>query len=157
VEKKTTSSILLDKAAEDRIPKFKMSELKLGKVLGRGGFCVVKEVTNITLDDESEREHSGHKLGDEHDIHNIVQDRKFMAQHCIRSGKDYRYALKILQDSTRRDPHTFVSGVVDLAVESRFLAVVRHPNSTSDLIFLFSFMDFLFIHSLFIGKNKTPL
>jgi len=106
------------------------TELDLGRVLGRGGFCVVKEITNIKLDKsidaDDDTKHS--QLDDEHHIYNIIQDRKFMAAHCIRSGRDYRYAIKILQDSVRKDPQTFVSGVVDLAVEARFLSVVRHPN-----------------------------
>ena len=127
VSKKTVNSTILDKEAEDRIPKFKMSELNIGKVLGRGGFCVVSEITNIKLED-NEKDGNNNKIDDEHHIYNIVQDRNFMASHCIRSGKDYRYALKILQDSTRKDPQTFVSGVVDLAIEARFLSVVRHPN-----------------------------
>ena len=134
VAEKTKNSTILDKEAEDRIPKFKMSELNLGKVLGRGGFCVVNEITKITLADNGEDgKKSGdgnsiHQLDDEHHIYNIVQDRKFMSSHCIRSGRDYRYALKILQESSHKDPQTFVSGVVDLAIESRFLSVVRHPN-----------------------------
>jgi hypothetical protein len=33
-----------------------------------------------------------------------------------------------VQDSSRNDAQTFINAVVDLAVESRFLAVVRHPN-----------------------------
>ena len=134
VAEKTKNTTILDKEAEDRIPKFKMSELNLGKVLGRGGFCVVNEITKITLSENNNNGENGkkdganNKLDDEHQIFNIVQDRNFMASHCIRSGRDYRYALKILQESSYKDPHTFVSGVVDLAIESRFLSVVRHPN-----------------------------
>lgn len=127
VAKKTENTTLLDKEAEDRIPKFKMSELDLGRVLGRGGFCVVKEITKISLAGKDEG-NGEKKMDDEHHIYNIIQDRNFMASHCIRSGRDCRYALKILQDSSRKDAQTFVSGIVDLAVEARFLSVVRHPN-----------------------------
>ena len=51
-----------------------------------------------------------------------------MAQHCIRKGKDCRYAIKRVQESSRGDAQLFVNAVVDLAIESRFLAVIRHPN-----------------------------
>jgi hypothetical protein len=51
-----------------------------------------------------------------------------MAQHCIRQGKDCRYAIKRMQESCKKDPQLFINAVVDLAVEARFLAVVRHPN-----------------------------
>ena len=120
-------------------------ELKLGRVLGRGGFCVVNEVTKITLAAKgsnngeatttstttttmNNNNNNNNKLEDEHQIHNVVQDRAFMAQHCIRRGKDCRYAIKRVQEASRKDPQLFINAVVDLAIESRFLAVVRHPN-----------------------------
>lgn len=97
-------------------------------MLGRGGFCVVSEITQITLLKGDTPQSNGNRSEDEHYIHNIVQDRAFMAQHCIRQGKDFRYAVKRVQETSRNDPQTFINAVVDLAVESRFLAVVRHPN-----------------------------
>lgn len=112
-------------------PNAKNTELKVGKVLGRGGFCVVKEITKITLQANGgggTKPPQQPKTNDEHYIANIVQDRGFMAQHCIRQGKDYRYAIKLVQESSRNDPQVYVNAVVDLAVESRFLSVVRHPN-----------------------------
>ena len=131
VEKKTKDSVILDVKAEERIPKFQLKELTIGKVLGRGGFCVVNEITKITLSKDggaTTSSSANNKSDDEHYIANVVQDRAFMAQHCIRQGKDYRYAIKMVQPSSRKDPHVFINAVVDLAVESRFLAVVRHPN-----------------------------
>lgn len=157
VDKKTKGTVVLDKEAEDRIPKFDndgrfipvlfevtgrfrsgvltlplfpcATELTLGKVLGRGGFCVVTEITKITLlDDSNGKSEANHKIDDEHRIHDIVQDREFMSAHCIRQGKDYRYAIKQIQDSVRSSADMFVNALVDLALEARFLSVVRHPN-----------------------------
>lgn len=110
-------------------------ELSLGRVLGRGGFCVVNEITKIKLKNKPNAKdgntangsHPGDD-GDEQQLHNIVQDRAFMETYCIRSGKDCRYAIKRLQDSVRKDAQTYINGVVDLAVEARFLSVIRHPN-----------------------------
>jgi hypothetical protein len=104
--------------------------LTLGRVLGRGGFCVVSEVTKIVLQkNEDSMEVDGtEKMDDEHAIYNVVQDRSFMETHCIRKGKDCRYALKKLQESSKNSAQTFINGVVDLAVEARFLSVIRHPN-----------------------------
>ncbi|VEU35947.1 unnamed protein product [Pseudo-nitzschia multistriata] len=65
---------------------------------------------------------------DENSIHNIVQDRSFMARHTIRQGKDYRYAIKRVQDKSKTDAQHYVNSVVDLATEARFLAVIRHAN-----------------------------
>jgi len=131
VGKKTAGSVLLDTHAEGRIPKFKLEELQLGRVLGRGGFCVVSDVTNITLL-EGDTSQNGPSRHDEHYIHNIVQDRDFMARHFTRvskeQGKDYRYAIKKVQDKSKKDPQHYVNAVVDLAIESRFLTVIRHAN-----------------------------
>ena len=105
--------------------------MTLGKVLGRGGFCVVTEVTKITLQEDNGsngKAQSASKLDDEHRIHDIVQDREFMSNHCIRQGKDYRYAVKQIQESVRSSADTYVNALVDLALEARFLSVVRHPN-----------------------------
>jgi serine/threonine protein kinase len=88
----------------------------------------VKEVKNITLKNENSPDPAGGKSDDEFYIHGIVQDRKFMAQHCIRHGKDCRYAIKRVQDKSREDAQVYINAVVDLAVEARFLSVVRHPN-----------------------------
>jgi hypothetical protein len=94
-----------------------LSELKVGRVLGRGGFCVVNEVTKITLAKGAEETSVAVNTSeDEHYIHNIVQDRAFMAQHCIRQGKDCRYAIKSVQDSSRKEPQLFINAVVDLAI-----------------------------------------
>lgn len=89
----------------------------------------MSEVTNISLEQSDEVSTSGKEnVQDERQIHNIVQDRAFMEVHCVRQGKDCRYAVKRLQESSTKDAQTFINGVVDLAVEARFLAVVRHPN-----------------------------
>lgn len=101
--------------------------------MGRGGFCVVHEVPSITLKDGKAASNGANGGGedDEHRIHNIVQDRAFMAAHFTRQGKDKkncRYAIKVVQESSRKGAQLFVNAVVDLAIEARFLAVVRHPN-----------------------------
>jgi len=136
VKKKTAHSVILDTAAEERIPKFDNQELKLGRVLGRGGFCVVNEITKIQLLSAENggaaaaaaAQHKKVDAEDEYQIHNIVQDRAFMEKYCIRKGKDARYAIKQIQDSCKKDAHTFVNGIVDLAIEARFLSVIRHGN-----------------------------
>lgn len=110
------------------------TEISLGKVLGRGGFCVVHEIAKISLLHEKNSTDDPQLLpklfaDDEHAIHNIVQNRPFMEAHCLRGkGKDCRYALKRLQESCLENAQTYINGVVDLAIEARFLSVVRHPN-----------------------------
>ena len=61
-------------------------------------------------------------------VDDIVQDRGFMATHFVRGeGKNFRYAIKVLQESVRKDPQLYVRSVLDLVVEMRYLAVLRHP------------------------------
>ena len=132
VEKKTKGSVVLDPEAEQKIPKFDLDELTIGRVLGRGGFCVVNEISKITLKKQAastgSSNNSDHANADESAIINVVQDRSFMEKYCIRDKKDARYAIKKLQDSAWSNPQTFINGIVDLAVEARFLSVIRHPN-----------------------------
>jgi hypothetical protein len=157
VEKKTKNSVVLDRAAEDRIPRFLMSEVTIGQVLGRGGFCVVQEITKIQLSSDGaaiaassshhhdDTTHNDDTTGDnhhddndnddddddqhyEHEFANLIQDRNFMAKQYRRRGKDYRYALKIVQESIKKDAQTYINGIVDLAIEARFLSVIRHSN-----------------------------
>ena len=59
---------------------------------------------------------------------NLVQDRAFMQRHYLRKGKDTRYAIKRLKSDVEDDAHIFINGIVDLAIEAKFLAVIRHPN-----------------------------
>lgn len=106
------------------------TELTLGRVLGKGGFCAVSEITKIVLKKKDHADAStSERLDDEHAIQNIVQDRSFMETHCLRGkDKDCRYALKVLLPSCKDNAQTYINGVVDLAVEARFLAVIRHPS-----------------------------
>jgi serine/threonine protein kinase len=63
-------------------------ELPLGRMLGRGAFCVVYEIKN-----------------------------------------DRRYVVKTLQSHTCfKDAQTYIHGVVDLAMEARFLLMLTHPH-----------------------------
>ena len=116
--------------------------MKLGRTLGRGGFCVVSEVVNITLRKDKDNEESNTAVNQHAHVHDydgvhdyddmyqhIIQDRQFMEAHCLRgSTKDCRYAIKKLHDSCYNDSSTFINGVVDLAIEARYLSVIRHSN-----------------------------
>lgn len=93
-------------------------QIRVGRVLGRGGFCVVCEVSGFDLDLENESE------GDEHEGYNARRD---LADRCLRNG-EARYAIKRLQEDVRKDDHTFRSGIVDLAMEAKFLTVLEHPH-----------------------------
>lgn len=140
VAEKSKASDIFDEEAEQALPKFKKSELNLGRVLGRGGFCVVNEIRKFKLEANSplDQNHTadGVIIDEEEDEFGelrydggvLVQDRKFISRRCLRQGKHARYAIKTLSDECLNDAERFVGGVIDLAVESRFLSVIRHPN-----------------------------
>ena len=111
-----------------------IAELDLGRVLGRGGFCNVMEIRNFNLEANSPLDtKDGGIIDEEEDEYGelrydggvLIQDRKFMARRCLRQGKHARYAIKMLSDDCLEDPERFVGGVIDLAVESRFLSVIQ--------------------------------
>ena len=108
----------------------------MGRSLGKGAFCVVTEVTKIKLSNKTASQNAPQQdkaqkeiYFDERMIQSVVQDRKFMEAHCLRgSHKDCRYAIKAVQASCHSDVQRYINGVVDLAVEARFLSVICHPN-----------------------------
>jgi hypothetical protein len=133
VDRKSKETSIFDLEAESRIPKFLIDELSIGKVLGRGGFCRVSEITKITLKSgNSGSELVGANSHASRDASSragaVLQDREFMQTFYLRNGKDYRYAIKMLKEDATGDVQTFINGVVDLAVEARFLSVIRHPK-----------------------------
>jgi len=129
---KERGSRIFDSNRERVFPRFHSSEIKLGNVLGRGGFCIVNDVSRITLrenwDKHAHKKKKSQLLEDEDQVTDLHQDRKFLGTHYLRRDKTSRYCIKTLRDEITDDPHTFVNGIVDLAIEARFLAVIRHPN-----------------------------
>ena len=112
-------------------------ELLIGKLLGRGGFCDVSELVDITLKREGDvNDGDGHHHSYSNGHHNEFTDRhtrEFIANHVIRQNEDTgkedaRYAVKQLSARTRLDQKKCVQGTVDIALEARFLSVLEHPN-----------------------------
>ena len=104
-----------------------MTEINFGRVLGKGGFCTVSTVDGVVLngDKNSTRQPSSN----ENEFFTVTQDREFISNNFIRDGK-HRYALKKLTPRLFEDtdPQHFVCGVIDLAMEVKFLSILRHPN-----------------------------
>ena len=57
-----------------------------------------------------------------------AESRQFISDHCIRKGGDARYALKILSKEVVEDQGNFIQGSIDMAVETRILSDIEHPN-----------------------------
>jgi len=141
------------KMAVGRIARLDKRELETGVKLGKGGFSTVWEISKVSLFkakpggndlmnfSEVIKENYGRKsfgivkVGDEDnrsdwkdtDLMNQEHDRKQIHKHHLRDGIS-RYAIKMLHSSYESDPQQHFSGIIDLAVETRFLSVIRHPN-----------------------------
>ncbi len=58
----------------------------------------------------------------------MTQNRSFIASHVNRNGQA-RYAIKRLSSGLSRNESTsFLSGVIDLALEAKYLSVIQHPH-----------------------------
>jgi hypothetical protein len=92
-----------------------------------------------TIDDHSTTELSEDHHHDVHVHYDIREARHYMTRRCQRQGTA-RYALKLLHDDL--SPVERARGMIDLAVEAKYLSVVWHPN-ISTLIFFFGFSSFV--------------
>ena len=66
----------------------------------------VKSIRLIDDNETSELDILGIENEDELYIQGVVQDRKFMQQHCLRNGTDCRYAIKSMLSICKGDPST---------------------------------------------------
>lgn len=117
VEALDKKSRIFDNCQADLFPRLRLTELKLEKLLGIGSFSVVHEIGSI----RTERPLENNRYESEE------EDRNFLQSHCTRNG-DARYAIKKLKEDIKYDAGQYLRGACDLAVESRFLAVVHHPH-----------------------------
>lgn len=96
------------------LPRFSKSELTLGSLVGKGGFSLVFDLVNINIDEVF-------------DITKSTADarRSIAANVCADHGIS-KYVLKTLRDDLEEQDHA--KGIIDLAVEARFLRKLNHPN-----------------------------
>lgn len=125
---------------QDEYPKFTKDSIKFGKVLGKGGFGTVYECLSFDANLKSNKVSSSSSTGlrrassskdfsDEDEVEQEQKEsRQFIADHCIRKGGDARYALKILSPEVVNEPRIFTQGSIDMAVETRLLSFIDHPN-----------------------------
>ena len=110
-------------------PKFDTAEIKMGELLGTGGFSGVKEVLDIALHDDDKTHHadeSGKDVEHDHNHHyDVSTARAHMANHTQRLGSA-RYAIKRLKDDL--DELDRARGALDLAIEIKLMSAFWHPN-----------------------------
>jgi serine/threonine protein kinase len=110
----------------DNFPKFEKSELVMGKLLGKGGFGTVLEIRGFKVDGVSSK--AAGKKGMRDSEADGMESKRFIAEHCLRNGGDARYAVKFLSPEVMADTALYIQGMQDMAIESRFLSDLEHPN-----------------------------
>jgi serine/threonine protein kinase len=134
VEKEVERSKVFDATLEESIPQFDIKELYMGRVLGRGGFCVAREITSIKLkveEDGSNRKVSGLRLSRK-GSHSMAQSegestREYLARRLW--AKTGKYVIKQVDSELfYSDRVTFLKGMIDLALETKYLASLDHPH-----------------------------
>mmetsp|Transcript_23780 Transcript_23780/g.44181 ORF Transcript_23780/g.44181 Transcript_23780/m.44181 type:complete len:392 (-) Transcript_23780:194-1369(-) len=100
------------------LPTFATTEIKLGRVVGQGGFSLVLKVDNIELDEVYDTSDESAKLRAD-----------FAASFQTNNGNNNNYVLKTLRPDLPEEE--YVKGIVDLAIESEFLSVLSHSNIIS--------------------------
>jgi len=102
----------------DHFPKFFKSELVMGKMLGKGGFGTVMEIRGFNVAGVAAKK--GKKGQDDDEMaHGGMENKKFIAEHCLRNGGDARYAVKYLSPEVVSDTARFIQGMMDMAIEQR--------------------------------------
>jgi len=146
VETKLQKSSLIDvtsSAAPSKVPRFDRHEIVEGKVIGRGGFAVIREITSFALETESSaRRSSGSSSGrSERTTETTSTDksagspeaRESMAEELQgeKNKKQCKYVLKELDRSngiSHKNQSAYMNGVVDMAMEAQYLAHLNHPH-----------------------------
>ena len=125
-------STILDKS--NNFPAFEKKQLKLGKVLGKGGFRTVFEIQGIEAGNKKSPSKAGSaacELDSDEDSEvdaDEMESCKFISDHCIRKGGGARYAVKFISEEVIDDPTAYIQAIMNMAVETRVLSDIQHPN-----------------------------
>jgi hypothetical protein len=98
-------------------PKFQKREVVVGKLLGRGGFSDVKEISRFET-----------RQGEAAIAGQVEESREFVSKHCQSSWGEARYAVKHLTPRISKNPQLAWTAMIDLVVETRILASLEHPH-----------------------------
>lgn len=133
-------------------PRLSYGELKVGHVLGKGGFGTVREILSITPKKEycnqgsfsfrswADITGSGNGTAPSQDEDHYVPDfdpdfdesefqsKKFIADYCTGRNGEARYVIKAISPEVKKDARKFLRAAMDMAVETQFLSVLDHPH-----------------------------
>ena len=84
--------------------------------------------TTTTSQDASNDNNNNEESVEVEDGESLHHDREYMAAHYMKAGGKHRYVIKTVPESARENAESFIRSVVDIALETRYLAVLRHPH-----------------------------
>mmetsp|Transcript_8675 Transcript_8675/g.24027 ORF Transcript_8675/g.24027 Transcript_8675/m.24027 type:complete len:413 (-) Transcript_8675:2009-3247(-) len=139
------NSLFFDEDAMGALPKFERSEVVTGKVVGRGGFGVVREIQAVRLippgGEENGSNHKkkkffrgGSSFGSSKPDAANESDMSSREQLARRVWKQRggKYVVKEVEtEFFHTDRVTYLRGMIDLALEAKFLATINHPHVLS--------------------------
>jgi serine/threonine protein kinase len=148
VEGICSDSAVFDDTKLNRLPTFSHSEIMTGRTIGRGGFCVVKEIVSIKSGKPKrgfmsrQRSNSNSNLTfAENDanskskgVMNLtfngvdMSPKEYLTYTCNRGKGPYFVVKQVCEDWAFTNRITFLKGTVDLALEAKYLASLSHPN-----------------------------
>lgn len=127
ITKELEDSTVLNRDELDNAPRFHIEELQVGRVVGRGGFCVVKEINSIKLhktEDMLNRSSTSVRSEDQR----AMASREHLAR-LVYARKGDSYVVKLVEPQLYQDDKvTFLKGIIDLSVEALYLSSLKHPH-----------------------------
>ena len=141
-EAEVEEEALLDESVHsisNHIVRLEPDSLILGKLLGKGGFCVVYEaqlparlVHHSVSHDQDDVSHNNlsqsHSNGSVDAKMNGKTDTSKNSTHHSTTHQPNDYCVKFLKPSVLPERKKFARGIADLAIEAHFLASLNHPN-----------------------------
>ena len=144
IDQETTRASVLNPDAFEHIPLFRKEEVKVGRVLGRGGFGVVREITAIHLSNDEHDEGTpgssnkssatrlfrrGNSGQDSVKTEDEGASKRELLARQVWSKRTSKYVLKEVEpDLLEQDTVTYLKGVIDLGLEAHYLASLNHNN-----------------------------
>ena len=122
---------------------FTHGEIQTGRIIGRGGFCTVKELVAIKSNKARRTFMSRQRSNSSSNLNELVQQngvmnltyngvemstKEYLTYACNR-GKGSGFVIKqVAEEWVYSNRITFLKGTVDLALEAKYLATLSHPN-----------------------------
>ena len=146
VAEASSTSLLFNNDELNQVPQFDRSEVITGRVVGRGTYGVVREIQSFNLiasngesalnDTSNNRRARVLRQSSSISRSSIINSnecdlttREILARR-VWSRKGNKYVLKEIERSLlQTDRVTFLKGMIDLALEVKFLGALNHPHA----------------------------